>query len=47
LAVPRVWEKMQEKMIEVGKQNGALKKYISAWARKKGTEGTTRVVAML
>jgi long-subunit acyl-CoA synthetase (AMP-forming) len=34
--VPRVWEKMQAKMIEAGKQNSGLKKKIAAWARGVG-----------
>jgi len=36
--VPRVWEKFQAAMIEKGKNNGFLKKKISAWARSKGLE---------
>ena len=34
--VPRVWEKMQGKMIEAGKQAQGLKKKIAAWARSVG-----------
>jgi long-subunit acyl-CoA synthetase (AMP-forming) len=34
--VPRVWEKMQAKMTEAGKNNSWLKKKIAAWARGVG-----------
>ncbi|KAL3290030.1 hypothetical protein HHI36_023402 [Cryptolaemus montrouzieri] len=33
LAVPRVWEKIQEKMISIGAQSGILKKTIANWAK--------------
>merc|ERR1712117_583148 len=36
--VPRVWEKMYEKMQEVGRRNKGLKKQIGAWAKKTGLE---------
>ncbi len=39
LAVPRVWEKIQAKMVAAGRKNSALKKKIAAWARKKGLAG--------
>ena len=39
LGVPRVWEKIQAKMMDAGAQNSPLKKKIAAWARKKGLEG--------
>lgn len=39
LGVPRVWEKIQAKMMTAGAQNPPLKKKIAAWARKKGLEG--------
>ncbi|MFT7582493.1 MAG: long-subunit acyl-CoA synthetase (AMP-forming) [Myxococcota bacterium] len=38
LGVPRVWEKIQAKMVKMGAQNSGLKKKIAAWARKKGLE---------
>ena len=38
LAVPRVWEKIQAKMMAAGAQNKGLKKKISAWARGVGLE---------
>ncbi|XP_026319506.1 long-chain-fatty-acid--CoA ligase ACSBG2 isoform X2 [Hyposmocoma kahamanoa] len=36
LAVPRVWEKMYEKIMAVGAQNSGLKKNIALWAKDKG-----------
>ncbi len=39
LAVPRVWEKIQEKMMAAGAQNPPLKKTIVAWARRQGLAG--------
>lgn len=36
LGVPRVWEKIQAKMVQAGAQNTGLKKKIAAWARKQG-----------
>jgi long-subunit acyl-CoA synthetase (AMP-forming) len=40
LGVPRVWEKIQNKMIEAGAQNTGLKKAIAKWARKVGAKAT-------
>jgi long-subunit acyl-CoA synthetase (AMP-forming) len=37
--VPRVWEKIQSKMMAAGAQNPPLKKKIAAWARKQGLAG--------
>ena len=39
VGVPRVWEKIQVKMVEAGAQNPPLKKKIAAWARKQGLAG--------
>ena len=39
LGVPRVWEKIQAKMMAAGAQNSPMKKKIAAWARKKGLAG--------
>jgi long-subunit acyl-CoA synthetase (AMP-forming) len=36
VGVPRVWEKIQAKMVAAGSQNSGLKKKIAAWARQKG-----------
>lgn len=39
LGVPRVWEKIQGKMVESGAKNPPMKKKIAAWARKNGLAG--------
>ncbi|MBW2534120.1 MAG: AMP-binding protein, partial [Deltaproteobacteria bacterium] len=39
LGVPRVWEKIQAKIMAVGAKNRGLKKRISAWARGVGLAG--------
>lgn len=39
LAVPRVWEKIQGKMVAAGAQNSPVKKMIASWARKQGLAG--------
>lgn len=33
LGVPRVYEKIQEKMLSIGAQSGAAKKMVSSWAK--------------
>ncbi|XP_061385887.1 long-chain-fatty-acid--CoA ligase ACSBG2 isoform X2 [Danaus plexippus] len=38
LAVPRVWEKMHEKIMAVGAANSSFKKSIAMWAKEKGTK---------
>jgi len=38
LAVPRVWEKIAEKMQEVGRQSGAIKRAIATWAKGHGLQ---------
>lgn len=38
LAVPRVWEKMYEKMMQIGAQSGTLKKAIANWAKRHGLQ---------
>ncbi|KAG5188597.1 long chain acyl-CoA synthetase [Tribonema minus] len=40
LGVPRVWEKIYEKMQEVGKKTVGTKKKIATWAKQKGAEHT-------
>ena len=40
--VPRVWEKIQEKMVQVGRSGGAIKKFIASWAKSIGTEHSRR-----
>lgn len=39
LGVPRVWEKIQAKIVAAGAQNPPLKKKIAAWARRQGLAG--------
>jgi len=34
ISVPRVYEKIQEKLMEIGRQNSGIKKIISEWAKK-------------
>lgn len=36
LGVPRVWEKIHEKMMAVAASNGALKTCIASWAKQRG-----------
>ena len=36
LGVPRVWEKIQEKMMQVGAANKGLKRQIGQWAKRTG-----------
>ncbi|CAK9296945.1 unnamed protein product [Gordionus sp. m RMFG-2023] len=40
IGVPRVWEKITEKMQEMGGQATGIKKKIAAWAKEVGSEGT-------
>jgi len=41
--VPRVWEKIQEKMAEIGRANTGLKKTLATWAKDLGTEKNRRL----
>jgi len=43
--VPRVYEKIQEKMMEIGKQNTGIKKKVSTWAKNACTEHHNAVMA--
>ena len=45
VGVPRVWEKIQAKMVEAGARNPPLKKKIAAWARKQGLAGARALEA--
>lgn len=36
MGVPRVWEKMQEKMKAVGAKSSAVRKKVAAWAKDVG-----------
>nr|CAD7198611.1 unnamed protein product [Timema douglasi] len=38
LGVPRVWEKIYEKMTRIGSQNGAIKRSIATWAKGHGLQ---------
>ncbi len=38
LAVPRVWEKIQAKMVTAGKETKGLKRKLVDWAKRKGLE---------
>ncbi|PNF24131.1 Long-chain-fatty-acid--CoA ligase ACSBG2 [Cryptotermes secundus] len=38
LAVPRVWEKIYEKMQEIGRQSGVIKRAIATWAKGHGLQ---------
>jgi len=40
LGVPRIWEKIEEKMRSAGAQAQGMKKSLATWAKKKGLEGT-------
>jgi long-chain-fatty-acid--CoA ligase ACSBG len=42
LSVPRVWEKIEEKMKQVASQNGKIKTKIATWAKNIGPEGTLK-----
>ncbi len=42
--VPRVWEKIQEKMLEVGRANKGLKRQIGQWAKQTGLEHNKNVL---
>ena len=44
LAVPRVWEKIHEKMMEVGRANKGLKKTIGTWAKKTGLKYNQQIL---
>jgi long-chain-fatty-acid--CoA ligase ACSBG len=41
-SVPRVWEKIYDKMMEIAKSNGALKTKIATWAKSIGAEGSIK-----
>jgi len=40
--VPRVWEKIQEKMMQLGSETTGLKKHIATWAKGLGKEKNKR-----
>lgn len=41
-SVPRVWEKIYDKMMEIARSNGWLKTKIATWAKSLGPEGTDK-----
>ena len=43
LGVPRVWEKIAEKMQEVGRSSKGVKKILANWAKKSATNYHTLV----
>jgi long-chain-fatty-acid--CoA ligase ACSBG len=45
LAVPRVWEKIYEKMMEKGRSTQGLKKIIGAWAKSTGLDRNKKIVS--
>lgn len=38
LGVPRVWEKMEEKMKSVGMKASALRRRVASWAKEVGLQ---------
>jgi long-chain-fatty-acid--CoA ligase ACSBG len=40
--VPRVWEKIQEKMVQMGRESTGIKKHLATWAKAMGSEHTRR-----
>lgn len=41
--VPRVWEKIQEKMVQIGRESTGLKKSLVTWAKSVGKGHTTQM----
>ncbi len=42
-AVPRVWEKIQEKMAEMARQSSAIKRALGHWAKSVGADHSARM----
>eukprot|EP01035_Chromulina_nebulosa_P020864 gene20864-27042_t len=40
--VPRVWEKIQEKMVQLGRESTGIKKLLATWAKSIGLEHSKR-----
>lgn len=38
LGVPRVWEKIHETMLQIGSQNGVVKKTLASWAKNQALQ---------
>jgi len=47
LGVPRVWEKIQEKMVAVGRSQSTVKRRIAVWAKGVGLKGNERLMNRL
>lgn len=45
LAVPRVWEKIRERMLEVGRENKGLKQKVGQWAKKTGLDKNKKLLS--
>ena len=45
LGVPRVWEKMKDKMQEAGSQSGPIKKAVVQWAKNAATHRQHEILA--
>lgn len=43
LGVPRVWEKIHERMMDVGRKTKGIKKSIATWAKALGLEANNRI----
>eukprot|EP01038_Epipyxis_sp_PR26KG_P016834 gene16834-23050_t len=41
--VPRVWEKIQEKMVQIGRDSTGVKKVLGTWAKQLGAERCRRL----
>lgn len=41
--VPRVWEKIQEKMVQMGRETTGIKKMLSTWAKSCGLDHSKRM----
>lgn len=41
-SVPRVWEKIYDKMMEISKSNTGILAKIGTWAKSIGEEGTIK-----
>ena len=40
MSVPRIWEKMEEKITQIGAQTTGVKRKIADWAKAKAADGT-------
>lgn len=44
LGVPRVWEKIHEKMTAIGAANGGIKKILASWAKESALAHHTKKI---